>query len=189
MDDSELWAGFPEGGNNAFQVDSGGPLICNLLKTKLQLPIPFWSPMVMPRPPGMTSPPILVNSSEFTSPHLASFVVVTLSLTCLRSLVSPNSKKLRGPITSSTNCFNLLLLTWKPSVSWLMTSTTTPLSLKAKPLSNPLMTMKNWSSLILPLTSLDSPMKGNGIITSSQLVSCHLERSNSSSFEYNNEQF
>lgn len=29
MDDSELWAGFPEGGNNAFQGDSGGPLICN----------------------------------------------------------------------------------------------------------------------------------------------------------------
>merc|ERR1712226_1717257 len=82
-----------------------------LLRTRLLPLTPSWSPTVMPRPQGMTTPPGLVNSSVSTSMLPVSWLVVTLSPICLRSLVLLSSRRLRGPTTSSTNSSSLLLLT------------------------------------------------------------------------------
>merc|ERR1719289_743216 len=77
-----------------------------LLKTRLSLPTPSLSLMVMPRQQEMTTPPDSESSSEFTSPRVESWPVVTLSHICLRNLVLLSSRKLRDLIISSTNFFS-----------------------------------------------------------------------------------
>merc|ERR1712079_364714 len=80
------------------------------LRTRLWPPTPFWSPTEMPRPPGMTTPPVSVNSSVSTSPPLASWLVATSCPICLRSLVSPSSRRSRDPTTSSTSCSSPMVM-------------------------------------------------------------------------------
>ena len=153
------------------------------MRTKLLLLTLSWSLMEMPRPPGMTTLPVLVSSSVSISLDLENWLVVTLSHIFLRNPVLLNNRQLRGLTISSTSFFSPmvmeLVVVCEQFVILARISMTISMCPVVRLRLNPLMIMRSWSTLRMPSMYLDLLSKTSLTATCSLLVSCPLEELNS----------